>query len=122
MCSSDLRIDPCMRTFIKQLNGSLHNHLKILACCCGHNKYPMSIIITNGIIIWDLVSGVEIPRKIKFYKRDKQGYYFIPEISNFINKDKEMEKVFGELQEKFDMKREGLDLDKFEEVKTRWLT
>lgn len=94
----DTRIDPCMRTFIKQLNGSLNNHLKIIACCCGHNKYPMSIIVTNGVIIWDLVSGVEIPRKVKFYKRDKQGYYFIPEISNFINKnkDRELEKIFGE--------------------------
>ena len=30
------------------------------------------------------------------------------------------ERLFGELQEKFDMKRECLDLDKFEEVKTKW--
>jgi len=36
------------------------------------------------------------------------------EIEEIVNK------IFGELQEKFDMKRECLDLDKFEEVKEKW--
>ena len=36
------------------------------------------------------------------------------EIEEIVNK------IFGELQERFDMKRECLDLDKFEEVKKKW--
>jgi len=28
---------------------------------------------------FELFSGKIIPRKIKFYKKDKQGYYYIPE-------------------------------------------
>ena len=50
-----------------------------LACCCGHKKYPMTIVVTNGKIIWDLISNEIIPRKKRFYIKDKQGYYFIPE-------------------------------------------
>ena len=30
--------------------------------------------------IFDLISEVDIPRKKKFYKKDKQGYYYIPEV------------------------------------------
>ena len=33
-----------------------------------------------------------------------------------------MEEIFGELQSEFDMKRECLDLDKFEKVKNKWLS
>ncbi|KKL89042.1 hypothetical protein LCGC14_1918600, partial [marine sediment metagenome] len=28
----------------------------------------------------EIVSGIPILRKRKFYKKDKQGYYFIPEV------------------------------------------
>ncbi len=75
-------IDPCMRKFIGNLNIFLKPPFNILACCCGHGKYPMSIIIdslNNGV--WDLVSNIKIPRQKRFYKKDKQGYYYIPEVS-----------------------------------------
>lgn len=82
------RIDPCMKTFIKQLNDlfliNKIKPLKIVSCCCGHNKYPMTIIVKTGwgkfVTTYDLVSGRSIPRKKKFYKKDKQGYYYIPEV------------------------------------------
>lgn len=62
---------------------ALKEDYKILACCCGHNKYPMSIVLGIGEDMrYDLVSGKYIPRKQKFYKKDKQGYYFIPEAIN----------------------------------------
>ena len=41
------------------------------ACCCGHSKYPMTILIkakSSGKII-DIVNGVYIPRKRNLYKR-----------------------------------------------------
>ena len=82
----DTRIDPCMRKFIKNLIFSLVGHVQIVACCCGHQKYPMTIMVRDGDLIYDLVSGKKIPRKKRFYKRDKQGFYYIPEVS--MKKDK----------------------------------
>lgn len=79
------RIDPCIFGFIKCLQLAIKGNHKIVACCCGHSKYPMTIIVkvkwkTRPEGIFDLVSGMEIPRKKRFYKKDKQGYYYIPEI------------------------------------------
>lgn len=78
------RIDPCMDNLIKGINGVLDCYaFEIMGCCCGHGKYPMTIVIwgTHGRI-FDLVSGKDIPRKTRFYKRDKQGVYYIPECVN----------------------------------------
>ena len=82
------RIDPCIKHLIKELNGIKQKHIEIISCCCGHNKYPLTIIARNKTIsytglnrcmTWDLVSGIEIPRKKRFYKKDKMGVYYIPE-------------------------------------------
>ena len=55
------------------------------ACCCGHGKYKKSVIIetTNikgEVTNYELFTGKIIPRKKRFYKKDKQGYYYIPEV------------------------------------------
>lgn len=81
MCKKhDPRVmDRCMRKLIEWLNGSGY---KTVLSCCGHGKYPMTIIIDfNEFCYQEILSGVifDKPRR-KFYKRDKQGYYFIPEI------------------------------------------
>ena len=80
------RIDPCMRLFIQTLNILMKDiqTLKIVACCCGHRKYPMTIVM-NDILSgksYDLVSSKTIPRLSRFYKKDKKGYYYIPEVSH----------------------------------------
>lgn len=78
-CPSE--IDECMRKFINYLDNSLKNNIKIVACCCGHKKYPMTILVRfNDDGVYDLVSGRRILRKRNFYKKDKQGYYFIKEV------------------------------------------
>ena len=71
-------IDPCMKKVIGNLQ--LEN-VETLACCCGHGKYPMTIVIRGlmGLPV-EIFSNKTIFRKKKFYKRDKQGYYFIPEV------------------------------------------
>lgn len=86
------RIDPCMRTLVKLLDYYISARgVRVVACCCGHKKYPMSILIKGKdgskmfnrftkYLVQDLVSGKIIPRKKKFYKKDKQGYYYIPEV------------------------------------------
>ena len=38
------------------------------------------ILCRDGKTIVDLVSNKIIPRTKRFYKKDKQGYYYIPEI------------------------------------------
>ncbi len=77
------RIDPCMKELIDILQA---RRVRTLACCCGHGKYDMSIIIKQGFethpYAFEIVSQKVIPRKKKFYKKDKQGYYYIPEVSN----------------------------------------
>lgn len=72
-------IDPCMRGLIKYLQSI---KVKTLGCCCGHGRYPMTIIVEGrkGKII-EAISGKEVFRSRRFYKKDDQGYYFIPEVS-----------------------------------------
>jgi len=77
------RIDPCMKRLIELLNDM---GFKTFACCCGHGKYNMSIVgaseVQGGKEYYELLSMKVIPRKKKFYKKDKQGYYYIPEVLN----------------------------------------
>lgn len=74
-----------MRKFIVNLEIALGFRFMVVACCCGHNKYPMTIIIrrhrdSSNDEYYDLISGTTIPRTRNFYKKDKDGYYYIPEI------------------------------------------
>ncbi len=81
------RIDPCMKQFIETLNTLINPAWKTVACCCGHKKYPMTIVIENqnkGYHI-EIFHGKILLRKKKFYKKDKQGYYYIPEVLEEIN-------------------------------------
>ncbi len=80
--TSNTQIDKCMRIGIKALGIVFkHSGMKILACCCGHGKYPISIVyqLPNYKTRFELFSAKVIPRQRNFYKKDKQGFYFIPE-------------------------------------------
>ena len=74
------RIDKCMIDLIDRL--SRWYNIKTKACCCGHGKYPMTIIVKYDLLHYELFSGEFIPRRRNFYKRDTQGYYYIPEVVN----------------------------------------
>jgi len=54
-----------------------------VASCCGHGKYPITVVvrwIENGNpTYYELFTNTKIPRTRRFYKKDKQGYYYIPE-------------------------------------------
>lgn len=71
------RIDPCMREKIAILECL---RIQTLACCCGHSKYPETIVVNVPNGIYELNTGVKIPRKKRFYVRDKEGFYYIPEV------------------------------------------
>ncbi len=71
-------IDPCMVALIEYFKKD--KYIKTLGSCCGHGKYPMTLIVKNNHgNIYELISSKNIPRKKQFYKKDKQGYYYIPE-------------------------------------------
>ena len=78
------RIDKCMKPLIEFLSKHMSDY-PCVACCCGHGKYPMTIVadirktyLTKPKYV-EIFSGIEIPRIRNFYKKDKQGFYFIPE-------------------------------------------
>ena len=54
---------------------------KIVASCCGHNKYPRTVVCKGVNRNYELFTNITIPRTRNFYKRDSEGYYYIPEIS-----------------------------------------
>lgn len=68
-----------MRNTITMLTA---DGLKTLACCCGHGVYSKTIVIKRGKKIIEFFTDTVIPRKRNFYKRDKEGLYYIPEVEN----------------------------------------
>lgn len=73
------RKDICMAKLCSLMNET--TKYKTLASCCGHGKYPMTIVVSRGWgdpIEW--FSQITIKRKRNFYKRDKQGIFYIPEL------------------------------------------
>lgn len=73
-------IDKCIKTFIENLRLYINPQFQIVSSCCGHGKYPMTIIAKLPLGMYDLVSGKNIPRKKRFYLKDNSGYYYIPEV------------------------------------------
>jgi len=75
------RIDKCMINLINSLEWSLSSFWKTVACCCGHKKYPMTVVIQNEDgYHHEIFHDIDIPRKRNLYKKDKEGIYFIPEV------------------------------------------
>lgn len=74
------RIDKC----IENLMNYIDRDYEVLASCCGHGRYPMTIVVKFKKNIFDIISQENIPRKRKFYKRDSQGYYYIPEVCGVV--------------------------------------
>ncbi len=79
--TSNTKIDKCIKPLIQWLKSCDYD---TVACCCGHSKYPMTIIvkeIINGVARFrELFSDIEIKRNRRFYVKDKQKYYYIPEL------------------------------------------
>ena len=76
--SGDTRVDPCMREEVNGINKQLGG--AVVACCCGHGRYRKTIVVKTAFGNMELITSEVIPRIKRFYKRDKYGYYFIPEV------------------------------------------
>lgn len=76
--SNNQRIDPCMKNGIAWANDEGH---KTLACCCGHDKYDYTIVSKeHDGTIREIDTGIIVPRKKRFYVRDCEGHFYIPEV------------------------------------------
>ena len=78
-----VRVDPCLRGKIKQLNHEFG--CETVACCCGHGVYRETILIKTSSGIYDHESGMIVPRVRRFYHKDENGFYFVPEVENEYN-------------------------------------
>src|SRR3990167_8392052 len=77
------RIDKCMKVYVDFINKT--SLAKTLYCCCGHGKYKRTMIVKlnlKGNPIMEIFSGIYLPKRRNYYKKDKQGRYFIPEVQN----------------------------------------
>lgn len=73
------RVDPCIHRLVDALRG--HCDFEILASCCGHGRYPLTLIVRDRATgaVRDLISGAVIPRRRNSYRRDRKGFYYLPE-------------------------------------------
>ena len=72
----NVRVDSCMANLIETLNN---NGIGTSACCCGHGRYDMSIVVGDGKNTIDLISGKDIDCEKRLYVTDKDGFYYLPE-------------------------------------------
>lgn len=74
-----------MKNIVEFINKK--TKFRTIMCCCGHNKYKPSLIVINTEVAefcnmpYDIFSGTQFKHgKKRFYVKDKEGYYYIPEI------------------------------------------
>jgi len=85
---SNPRIDKCLITLIDNLNKS--TELKTLASCCGHGIYNTTIVVKDkegNIFEYYSNKFLGTRKRNRYYKKDKNGFYFIPEVSE-VSKEK----------------------------------
>lgn len=73
----DVRLDSCLRRRIERLN---QRGIVTLACCCGHGRYPTTIVVRHGKVVRELRTGVVLSAKRRFYRTDEEGFYYIPQV------------------------------------------
>lgn len=80
-------IDDCIKVEIAGINSK--DNFKTILSCCGHSIYPKTIIVqnTSSGCVFDWISGIVLQpfykngkERDRFYRKDQNGYYFIPEV------------------------------------------
>ena len=85
-------IDPCLEEELKKLENTFprfKEKFKMIMSCCGHYKYSKTLILQNrgSKVHFEWFSGIRLSgtkrsdTRAPFYRRDKEGYYYIPEIN-----------------------------------------
>jgi len=80
------RIDKCLIEEIKAINDE-GIYMTILSCC-GHKIYSKSIVVKERSTgrIFEYFSKIELgsKKRKRYYKKDPDGFYYIPEVSQEI--------------------------------------
>ena len=99
------RIDPCLKDYIDFL---VFLGFIPIASCCGHGKYHKTVVIEitnvkNEIKRYELISGIEIKRKRKFYVSDNSDktlpYSEYVQYVKAVKENEDLEKYFKILKE-----------------------
>lgn len=76
-----------MKKLVAFLN---ENGIKTVSCCCGHGKYDMTIFVkvekkgTKDLYL-EIFHDIYVESASKrFYKRDKKGYFYVPEVKQML--------------------------------------
>jgi hypothetical protein len=85
MCQFDPKndsrfIDPCLVGLIKFLN---EQGIETISCCCGHGIYPMTIVVRTDLpgVTREICHGIIFQgRRKRYYRKDANGVYYIPEV------------------------------------------
>jgi len=74
------RIDKCIFPLIQWIRKCGYH---TVASCCGHGRYPMTIVVKYKYrgewFFKELITNAKIPRKRRYYRKDEDGHYYIPE-------------------------------------------
>jgi hypothetical protein len=82
-------IDPCLEKELEQIKTPyFQKKFEIKMSCCGHGKYSKTLIVQNrgSKCIFEWFSVIRLSgtkrgdSRAPFYKRDPEGYYYIPEV------------------------------------------
>lgn len=76
------RIDKCLIEVIQEINEE--KQVRTLASCCGHDKYTKTIVVrerdTRQISEYFSKIKLELKKRNRYYKKDNEGFYYIPEV------------------------------------------
>ena len=75
------RWDKCLIAIINQINNL--TELKTLASCCGHGIYKSVIVVKDkkgDVFEFFSKKKLEEKKRNRYFKSDKNGIYFIPEM------------------------------------------
>lgn len=75
-----IKVDACLENLLVVVSRLHYYRGRIVASCCGHGRYPRTILFRLRGEVRDLRTRRTIPRKRRFYQKDEEGFYFVPEI------------------------------------------
>lgn len=80
---SSISVDSCIADTVDFINTELSKTFRTVGCCCGHGKYPSTIVVmdiwTGGL--FEYFTGMLIPRKRNLYYKDREGIFHLPEMN-----------------------------------------
>ena len=92
-------IDPCLEKELEEIRDTFprfNEKFRMKMSCCGHFKYSKTLVVQNrgSKVCFEWFSGTSLEgtkrsdTREPFYKRDKGGYYYIPEVDKVMGRSR----------------------------------